>query len=239
MVRDVADALLTILLAPLCGACDRPLSHPTHGCVCDDCWQGITVTPPPHCSRCGDSLLAAQTGQAVSCACADAASVIAQARAIGPHEGALRAIVHALKYDGRRSIAPRLSGMMRACATDLLAGADVAVPVPLHHARQRQRGFNQADDLARHLGLPVFRALRRIRHTEVQAELHAAERQSNVAGAFATTTHTSALRGTVVVLVDDVRTTGATLEACARVLKAAGVREVRVVTAARVAPRSR
>jgi ComF family protein len=123
-------------------------------------------------------------------------------------------------------------------ATDLLAGVRASVPVPLHRARHRQRGFNQAHDLARHLGLPVRHALRRVRHTDAQATLDGSARWSNVEGAFAVTRQAAALQGAVVVLVDDVRTTGATLEACARALLRAGVAEVRALTAARVAPPS-
>jgi ComF family protein len=122
-------------------------------------------------------------------------------------------------------------------ATDpaIVAGCDAAVPVPLHGARLRSRGFNQAHDLACHVGLPVVRALRRTRHTHTQTTLPAGERHANVAGAFAPTRAAARLRGTTVLLIDDVRTTGATLEACAVVLREAGVCEVRALTAARVA----
>jgi ComF family protein len=109
------------------------------------------------------------------------------------------------------------------------------VPVPLHHARRRERGFNQATDLAAHMGLPLVSALRRVRATATQAGLPASRRHGNVRGAFGTRRGARDLRGAVVVLIDDVSTTGATLDACARALKAAGVREVRALTAARVA----
>jgi ComF family protein len=160
--------------------------------------------------------------------------LIDRSRAIGAYEGALRSIVHALKYDGRRSLARPLAALMRQRGADVLAGAAAAVPVPLHPSRQRARGFNQAADLARHLGLPVIPALRRIRPTAVQAELPASQRFMNVSDAFRATRAARDLCG-VVVLIDDVRTTGATLDACARALKQAGAREVRALTAARVA----
>jgi len=162
--------------------------------------------------------------------------VIAQSAAIGAYEGTLREILHALKYDGRRSVAPRLSRLMARVGDSLLADADIAVPVPLNWRRLHQRGFNQAADLARGLGVPVMNALRRVRRTRPQVELPAAERHSNVADAFATVRSRRAhLRGKMVVLVDDVATTGATLDACASVLRAAGARDVRALTAARVA----
>lgn len=160
-------------------------------------------------------------------------------RAIGSYDGALRAIVHAFKYDGRRSLAATLGTLMQVRGADVLRGANAAVPVPLHPSRRRERGFDQASDLARHVGLPVVHALRRSRPTAVQASLPAARRHGNVRGAFAARSAVAALDGRIVVLVDDVSTTGATLEACARALAEAGVCEVRALTAARVvsAPR--
>ncbi len=153
-------------------------------------------------------------------------------RAIGAYDGALRAVVHALKYDGRQSVAVRLAGLMVQQGAEVLAGADVVVPVPLHRARQRARGFNQADAMARHLGVPLVCALRRVRPTPSQTDLPADERHANVRGAFALSRRAS-VAGQVVVLIDDVSTTGATLEACAEVLRRAGAREVRALTAAR------
>lgn len=161
-----------------------------------------------------------------------------RARAVGDYEGALGAIIHAVKYQGRRSLARRISMLMRASGAELLEGADMVIPVPLHGSRHRARGFNQAADLARHLELPVRHALRRIRPTATQTSLPAAQRHRNLRGAFAVTrAGRRCLPGATVVLVDDVCTTGATLEACARALKEAGAREVRALTAARVVTR--
>jgi ComF family protein len=128
---------------------------------------------------------------------------------------------------------------MRARGAEILDGADVLVPVPLHPTRRRERGFNQAEDLARHIGLPVLPALRRIRRTPVQAELPAAQRHGNVKDAFAVERREERLSGAIVVLIDDVSTTGATLDACAQALKGGGAREVRALTAARVLTRRR
>jgi ComF family protein len=162
-----------------------------------------------------------------------ASASIAKSCAIGPYEGTLRDVIHALKYDGRRSVAPRLASLMATQARGLLEGANVVIPVPLHRSRQRERGFNQAEDLARGLGLPVSCALRRIKSTRPQVDLPASERKRNVHDAFAL--NRPLVTDSIIVLVDDVTTTGATLEACARVLIAAGAQEVRAVTAARVA----
>ena len=155
--------------------------------------------------------------------------------AVDHYDGRMKEIIHALKYERRRSISPRLGALMREHGAELLRDADVAVPVPLHPRREYQRGFNQADDLARHLGLPVAPLLKRVAFTQSQIELPKEQRHQNVKHAFALAAAGSRLPvPVVVVLVDDVSTTGSTLEACAKVLLAAGVKEVRALTAARV-----
>lgn len=181
------------------------------------CWRSIAAPTPP--------LFAIS-------------DVIDRAQAIGLYEGPLRSIIHSLKYEGRRSLAKPLATLMRDRCGSILDGADFAVPVPLHPSRRRERGFNQALDLARGLTLPVSRAIRRIRATDSQIGLPAAGRHRNMRGAFAPSRvpwRSRAIDARVVVLVDDVSTTGATLDECARVLKEMGAREVRAVTAARVA----
>ena len=160
------------------------------------------------------------------------------ARAFGDYDGTLRTILLAFKYDRRRGLAKRLGAMMRSCGAELLHDADCVVPVPLHPWRRLRRGFNQATDLSQHLHLPIVHALWRTRATAAQTGLNAVQRRRNVNHAFALSpllSHPSrnGLRSARIVLVDDVRTTGATLSACAMVLKDAGAREVRALTVAR------
>ena len=216
--RHAADAVLSIALAPACAACDRVLDAPLDGPVCAACWSGVQRI--------------AQTDTA-------APDPIHSWHAAGEYDGCLREIIHAFKYDGRRSLAAPLAALMRDGAGDVVTRAGLVVPVPLHPWRRLRRGFNQADDLARLLKVPVCRALWRTRATAPQAELDPTQRRRNVRGAFRLSplVGTSRLSGADVVLVDDVRTTGATLEACARVLKDAGVRQVSAVTVARATPR--
>ena len=234
------DAILSVVLSPGCAACGELLDHPTRGPICDTCWRAILPLTPPLCDTCGDPL---STWRATSEAlgrcprCRRSSPSLDRARAIGAYDGVLRAIVHALKYEGRRSLARPLAAMMRERGGDILIGAVCVVPVPLHRSRRRERGFNQAVDLARRMGLPVRHALRRVRATATQTTLPAAQRHKNVRDAFRVTRAARSLRGAIVVLVDDVSTTGATLDACARTLKEAGVTEVRALTAARVVSR--
>ncbi|MGH9309230.1 MAG: ComF family protein [Vicinamibacterales bacterium] len=241
VLRRASDALLCVIFAPCCAACRNPLEAPAMSAVCDACWNAIRPPAPPFCRVCGDALVSWRTPHRDGERCPQcrlARRSIACGRALGHYDGALRDILHAFKYEGRRSIGKQLSALMRRQGQAVLAGADVVVPVPLHWRRRWRRGFNQSDELASGLGLPVLPALRRRRHTSSQADLPAHARQANVRNAFRVRRGTGArVRGACVVLVDDVSTTGATLEACAEALVRAGAREVRTLTAARVATR--
>jgi predicted amidophosphoribosyltransferase len=259
--------VLAVLFAPACAACARPLDHPVRDVVCDACWAEVHPLTAPFCLRCGDALASWRAARVEDGCCRrcrrSPASAVDRRRAAGIYDGRLRDIIHAWKYDQRRSLAQPLSQLVVAVARDLCESSDGVVPVPLHPARARQRGFNQAEDLARQLGLPVLRALCRVRHTPPQVSLPAAKRRRNVRGAFSLAPApldamvrdvrhgarrllrprsridvTRALvAGRHLLLVDDVCTTGATLEACALVLKEAGAASISAVTAARAVTR--
>ena len=245
-VRRVADGILSVVIAPACAACGAILESPTAGPVCGVCWQAVTPLRPPLCDRCGDPLPSwrvIDAAHGVCARCRRAAGTIDRARAAGEYEGRLREIIHALKYSGHVSLSTRLGALMRAAGGDVLEGTSCAVPVPLHPWRRIRRGFNQATALAGQLGLPVVHAVWRARVTSPQAGLTAIERRRNVRDVFILSpwmrrerARRRWLEGRCVLLVDDVRTTGATLEACARVLREAGVAEVRALTLARAAP---
>ena len=233
------DAILAVVWAPRCAACDDPLDAPSRGVVCRSCWRRIPAIAWPVCGQCGAAEATADTSAGLRCAdCRRTGGPPTARRAAGVHAGTLRAIIHAFKYDARRSLARPLAQRMQDAGGDWLRGADVAVPVPLHAVRRWRRGFNQAADLAAHLGIPVVHALRRTRHTGRQVELSRAARLEALGGAFALARRGSrhagaaAVRGRSVVLVDDVITTGATVEACAAVLRNAGARRVLALSAA-------
>lgn len=250
-LRRALEGGLSTLFTPCCAACGAVLETPLAGAVCARCWETIQRIAPPVCETCGDPIArppgAAPPEPAWCRRCAgNEPAPVGHRRSLGLYQGSLRGIVHALKYDGRRSLAPPLGRLIDEAWGALLADADALVPVPLHPWRQWRRGFNQADAIAQAIGrrrrLPVLHVLRRTRATRPQQELDASGRRRNVAGAFALAgwtrrariRRTAMLRGRILVMVDDVATTGATLEACGAVLRAAGAREVRAVTAARV-----
>ena len=235
---QIADAFLAILLAPECASCGCVLDQPTSGPVCRACWAAASRVAGPFCDVCGDPLASwrvVSAAEGVCVRCRRAPAAFDRGRAAGEYEGTLREIIHAFKYDGRRSLARPLAAMMRDAGSELLRDADFVVPVPLHPWRRLRRGFNQAEALATWLERPVVNALRRSRATQPQAGLTARQRRRNVRNAFRLSRRLRgpALQNATVVLVDDVRTTGATLDACARVLKNAGARNVRVLTVAR------
>ncbi|MGE0040727.1 MAG: ComF family protein [Vicinamibacterales bacterium] len=250
------DALVAVLLAPLCESCGRVLERPLARALCDDCWAAIPALVPPLCVACSDALPSWRVADIDGGLCPRCRRVpdraVARLVAAGPYEGTLRDAVHAFKYRQRRSLAGPLARLMARAGRDLLAGADAVVPVPLHPRRRHQRGFNQAALLARGLGLPAWDVLRRTRPTAPQVALPRASRHRNVRGAFRIgglpmpelasawlrrDSDAGRVAGRVLVLVDDVTTTGATLEACGRVLREAGAREVRALTAARAVTR--
>jgi ComF family protein len=238
MAKACANAAVSALLAPACASCNAVLHSPIDGCVCRKCWANIRRMPLPICDACGDPT----AGLPICERCLAPSRLVSRARAIGEYDGTLRDVIHAMKYQRRFSIAQGLAELMRDAGRELLRLADYVVPVPLHPRRQRARGFNQAWEMARHLGPPVIEPICRMRHTPPQVDLPADRRHTNVRGAFRRRRRLlrtlPRLDGATIVLVDDVSTTGSTLEACAAVLKEGGVKDVFAVTAARVVTRT-
>lgn len=214
-------AALDLLFPPRCIGCRREGAF-----LCPSCLKGLPVLREPFCLRCAQPLARGdRCGR-----CSQAPLEIDGIRATFLMEGAIREAVHRLKYQNLRALAPLLGDLMARYLESWPIPCQVLVPVPLHPSRQRGRGYNQSFLLAQALGKglrkPVeSRTLIRTRPTASQAQAASAEqRRANVTGAFAC--RDARLAGAQVLLIDDVCTTGATLEACAVALKAAGVSSV-------------
>jgi competence protein ComFC len=232
----LVDPLLAVVFPSACPSCGAALAHPTRGPLCDGCWSALPRHRGALC-RCG---IPVPAGLLACGRCRRGLQSFSAGASLGPYEGSLKTVIHEFKYRSRRRVAARLAQELLATepVQAVLEGGEVLVPVPLHPARRRERGFNQAELLAEEVGertgLPVAGcALVRRKDTAPQAGLSAAERRSNVAGAFAVRRRAQ-IADRVVIVVDDVLTTGATAQACARALRDAGAAEVRFLAAARV-----
>ena len=217
-------ALVDIIYPRRCAGCGRRGRW-----VCEACDAALPRFAAPWCDRCG---VPESVGP---CRCAALPSAIDAARAAAPFEGWLREAIIGFKYGEEWSRAEHLATVLLPVLEEC-GGFDAVVPVPLHHSRLRQRGYNQSALLAHHvgeaLGIPVRELLVRQRATPRQVGLDAAQRVANVAGAFAVP-YDADVEGWRLVLIDDVVTTGSTLAACAAALRRGGADEVWAATLAR------
>jgi ComF family protein len=239
--RTLLGLALGVALPPLCAACREPVGGEG---LCAACWSKLSFIAPPYCARLGIPFpIDPGPGTLSTEAIADP-PVYHQARAAARFDDIARILVHALKYGDRLDLAPMMGRWMAPAGRELTAEADLLVPVPLHWWRQWARRFNQSALLAavvaklsgRTDGLRVsHRALKRVKATAQQVGLARSERALNVPGAFRVPAAAKAeVAGRRVVLVDDVLTSGATIEACARALLRAGAASVDVLAFARV-----
>jgi ComF family protein len=234
VARVAVHSALDLLLPRSCAACDRELAAHEEGIVCGTCWARLVPLPHPRCNRCGHPT------EGRSCRfCALLPPFVRAARSVCwvPHEVA-SAIVYALKYHGWTAAAGAMGARMarESWPDDVARERAAVIPVPLARSRARERGFNQAERLAavvaERWGIPVnTQAVSRDRPTDTQTRLTPGERSANVRGAFGVPDGARQwLRGRHLVLVDDVLTTGATLNACATVLFEAGARTISFLT---------
>jgi ComF family protein len=236
-LRSLTSSALDVALPPLCPACRNLVAD--NG-LCAECWGRLAFIAPPYCPRLGIPFAYDPGPGILSMQAIADPPAYARARAAVRYDDVARALVHAFKYGDRLDLAPILGRWMAQAGRELIAGADALVPVPLHWRRLWTRRFNQSAALTAAIcaaaGVAVNdTALKRIKPTRQQVGLSAAERAANVQGAFRVA---PAARGEIagrrLVLIDDVLTSGATVDACARALLRAGAREVDVLVFARV-----
>jgi ComF family protein len=228
---------LDILFPPRCFSCGEMVGE--HGNICGECWSGVDFISAPLCRCCGMPF-ELDTAEGEECMpCLQSPPPYAAARAVFRYEGDSRRLITGYKYYDRTLASPMFARWMARAGAELLAQAEVIVPVPLHRRRLVQRRYNQSALLALALGKATQKpvlvdALKRTRHTPQQAGLTREQRQENVKDAFAVNTrHKDMLSDKAVLLVDDVLTTGATLNACTQALLERGAKAVYVLTVAR------
>jgi ComF family protein len=233
---------LDLFLPAPCSFCRAPVADSGIPHFCSHCWSDLSPVPGPVCPSCGrpfgspESLVRSPEHECL--ACRTSPPHFDQALAAGLFEGPLREAIHLFKYRPVRSLGKPLAVWM-AEQVRMTVPLDLAMPVPLHRKRLRQRGFNQALLLAHgfseRFSVPLrYDNLMRLRSTRPQVELTGQERRENVQGAFGLV-RPAEVQEKRVLLIDDVFTTGATMNECARVLKEAGAAYVAVLTLARTA----
>jgi ComF family protein len=237
-LRAGARHLLDIGLPPLCPTCREPVAD--QGGLCARCWSKLSFIARPYCERLGIPFVYDPGPGILSMQAIADPPAYNRARAAVRYDDTARTIVQSFKYGDRLDLAPAMGRWMAQAGREVLAEADALIPVPLHWRRLWTRRFNQAATLAKTIsllsGVPVaHRALRRVRATRQQVGLSQAERAVNVQGAFRVPTDCRLeVHGRRLVLVDDVLTSGATLDTCARILLRAGAANVDALVFARV-----
>jgi ComF family protein len=210
----------------------------SHDTLCASCWSGIDFIRPPFCDRLGIPLPFATGEVSLSAAAMADPPAYDQARAAAHYSGLMRRLIHALKFHDRDDLTRLLGGWLAESGKDILATADLVVPIPLSRSRLLRRRFNQAarlgGEVSRRTGVPSDPlSLVRVRSTASQVGLTRGEREENVRGAFAVREdRRGRIEGRKIILIDDVVTTGATVSAATRALRRAGAGHIAVLALA-------
>ena len=234
-IINLSRVVLDFVYPPVCLVCKEVIREEflpeSKALVCSCCWNNLEIEEKPFCPECKVELKISQLH--------DCSAYLNKVYALGVFDENFQALIHHFKYKGKISLGKRLGYRL----AEELKGQNLSdftylIPVPLHKVRKRERGFNQSEilgeALAQKLNLRLPQnILIRIKNTKDQTKLSIEERKENVAGAFQVQDKQKILHGKKIILVDDVITTGATLNECARVLKQAGAKEILAVTIAK------
>lgn len=231
------QAIFDIVMPPRCISCGEMVNE--HGDLCADCWKDTKFIGAHKCKTCGLPF-EFDMGKGAKCKyCMAEKPKFNKVRGVCEYDGVARKIAVKFKFRDHTHLAKPMAKLMVHAAPDLVAKADIIAPVPLHFRRRISRKFNQSGLLARqiaHIAQAEYQPflLKRIRHTKRQTALNRAQRQENVQDAF--TCSAEDLSGKTILLIDDVMTTGSTMNECAKALKAHGAQRVYGLVFARVKP---
>jgi ComF family protein len=234
----LARGLIDLVLPPQCLACARPVTR--EGALCAGCWSKLRLIERPYCERLGTPFAYDLGAGALSAEAIADPPPFGRCRAVAAFDDIARQLVHGLKYRDRLELAYWMADWMARAGADVVAEAEIIVPVPMHRRRLWSRRFNQSAALAGAIAAKsgkraALLALERIRPTRQQVGLTAGERDKNVRGAFRVPeSERLAVAGRRVLLVDDVYTTGATVKAATRALMRGGAVSVDILVFARV-----
>jgi ComF family protein len=229
-----------LIFPPVCPICQTLFDEKGEGLtICPNCHKAIRPVRPPYCPRCGLPVPSGDGTGHLCGLCLKERWHFEVHRTSGLYEGVLKEAIHRFKYGGAFPLVRVFGDLLQPTLQTLSQDypVDVMIPVPLHIRRLRERGFNQAlllvKELSMRTGIPYEeRALKKVKETPVQIALKKRERRKNLKGAFQVKDH-EAIQGKAVLLVDDVYTTGATVNECSRALLQAGAGRVAVLTVAR------
>jgi ComF family protein len=234
MFSTVKELALQILFPPKCMSCDIYVSK--MGSICGECFMQMKILSAPECSSCGEPFAYdVSYGEAVHCdICLTHQPQFNCAKALWAYDDLSSKIIKRFKFADKSELAPYLAALLKMRGVDLINKSDLIAPVPLHAKRLRLRRYNQAAMLCKYLGFNnkiAINLLQRTKHTKPQTDLPFAKRQENVQGVFALNPqYKQLIAGKNILLIDDVLTTGATVNACAKLLKENGANEVYVLT---------
>ncbi len=238
-IKPWVDTALSFVFPDVCQSCSRNRATKREGYVCEDCRAKVRYIEAPFCDRCGLPFEGEITGEFECTNCREMELHFASARSAVTARAPVLDVIHRYKYDGQMWFEEFLTELFVKGASDWFGehSVDALLPVPLFPVKQRERGFNQAERLARRLGAAVnvpirIDILKRVLPTPTQTRLSRSQRAENMRHAFALKGE-HRLKGATFVLIDDVFTTGATTSACAKLLLKAGAEHVAVWTVAR------
>lgn len=221
-----------------CIICDKELSKNTHYALCESCFNGLPKNNKKTCQKCGQPIL--NTSATHCLACKTDPPKFTQSFSPLLYKAPVTNLIKQFKYDNKKYLAETLGNFLVQEYIERNLNCDIVVPVPLHEKRLKQRGFNQAELLANQLNVKLnievnSNILTRVKNTKTQTVLSKEERQDNVSDAFKVLDKQT-VKNKVVLLIDDVYTTGSTLNECAKVLFKAGAKKVYAITLSHTMP---